>query len=465
MLNLQFFGAAQTTTGSMHLVDWDGHLFLLDCGTLQGHRKETFERNRNFPFRPADIEAVVLSHAHVDHSGNLPTLVRQGFRGRIYATPATIDLCDLMLRDSAHIQKNDVERVNRWRKAQHKVPFELLYEEEDVDRTMQLFTPVDYHEPVELAKGLRMTFYNAGHILGAAQVCLDYERGGKPRRLLFSGDIGQRNMPILQDPETVPGVDVLLTECTYGDRNHPTEESVSARLRDYVSFICQHNSKLIVPAFSVGRTQQLLFYLNNLVERHKIDPIPVYVDSPLAHKATGVYRRHPECYNERAQALVAAGDDPFRFPGLHFTASVEDSMALNTTPGPMAIIAASGMCEAGRVLHHLKNNATDPLNIVLIVGFQAEGTLGRRIVEGIKVLKIFNEEYKLRASVFTINALSGHTDRTGLRAYAAALRPRLQHAFCVHGEPEYCEAHAQQLRELGIPKVEIPVRGQKYQNV
>ena len=465
MLTLQFFGAAQTTTGSMHLVDWNGHRFLLDCGTLQGHRKETFERNRNFPFRPADIEAVVLSHAHVDHSGNLPTLVRQGFRGRIYATPATIDLCDLMLRDSAHIQKADVERVNRRRKAERKVPFELLYDEEDVDRTMGLFTPLDYHESFELAPGLRLTLFNAGHILGAAQVCLDYGRGGRHRRLLFSGDIGQRHMPILQDPETVPDVDVLLTECTYGDRVHPSEESVEGRLRDYVSFICQHQSKLIVPAFSVGRTQQLLFYLNHLVERGKIPAIPVFVDSPLAHKATGVYRRHPECFNERARALLASGDDPFRFPGLRFTASAAESMALNDASGPMAIIAASGMCEAGRVLHHLKNNAPDPLNIVLIVGFQAEGTLGRRIVDRTKTIKVFNEEYPLRASVYTINALSGHTDRNGLRAYAEALRPRLARVFCVHGEPDYCEAHAEQLRKIGIPKVEIPVRGQKFQDV
>ncbi len=465
MLNLVFYGAAQTTTGSMHIVEWDKRRILLDCGILQGHRKEAFEYNRHFPFNPADIDAVVLSHAHIDHSGNLPTLVAQGFRGPIYATPATIDLCDIMLRDSAHIQETDVARVNRRRKAEGRKPFELLYTLDDVERTLRHFRPLPYHEPLEILPGLRVTLYNAGHILGAASVCLDYERGRKPRRLLFTGDIGQRNMPILQPPETVPGVHVLLTECTYGDRDHPAEESVEARLRDYVSFICQHHSKLIVPTFSVGRTQQLLFFLNHLVERHKIPAIPVIVDSPLANRATSVYEHHVECFNARARALVESGDRPFDFPGLRATASAEESMALNGKPGPMVILAASGMCEAGRILHHLKNNAGDPLNILLFVGFQAESTLGRRIVDGAKTIKVFNDEYPLRATVYTINALSGHADRTGLREYAQALGPSVQQAFCIHGEPAYCEAHAAQLRELGIRKVEIPSPRQRFENV
>ena len=465
MLNLHFHGAARTTTGSMHIVEWNGQKILLDCGTLQGHRKESFERNRHFPFNPASISAVILSHAHIDHSGNLPTLVKQGFRGPIYATPATIDLCDIMLRDSAHIQETDVARVNRLRIAEGRKPFELLYTMADVDRTMPLFRPLQYHEPLEILPGLRVTLYNAGHILGAASVVLDYDRGRKPRRLLFTGDIGQRRMPILQAPETVPGVHVMLTECTYGDRDHPAEDSVDGRLRDYISFICQHGSKLIVPVFSVGRTQQLLFFLNRLVERGKVPRIPVFVDSPLANRATEVYERHPECFNERARALVESGDRPFDFPGLRATASAAESMALNDRPGPMVILSASGMCEAGRILHHLKNNAGDPLNLILFVGFQAEGTLGRRIVDGARKIKVFNVEYPLKATVYTINALSGHADRTGLREYARALCPGLQQAFCVHGEMAYCEAHAAQLRELGIPKVEIPDAGQRFENV
>lgn len=465
MLNLHFHGAAQTTTGSMHIVEWDGHRILLDCGTLQGHRKETFERNRHFPFNPADIDAVVLSHAHIDHSGNLPTLVAQGFRGPIYATPATIDLCDIMLRDSAHIQETDTERVNRRRKAEGKKLFELLYTLDDVERTLRQFRPLPYHETIELLPGLKLTLYNAGHILGAASVCLDYKRGGKPRRLLFSGDIGQRRMPILDAPETVPNVNVLLTECTYGDREHPVEQSVEARLRDYIDFICRHRSKLIVPTFSVGRTQQLLFYLNRLAMRGKIPEIPIVVDSPLANKATDIYERHPECYNDKARALLEIDKHPFDFPGLRETASADESKALNTQSGPMVILAASGMCEAGRILHHLKNNAGDPLSVILFVGFQAEGTLGRRIVDGADTIKVFGDEYELRSSVYTINALSGHTDRTGLLEYAKALQPSLQRVFCVHGEPAYCEAHAAQLRDLGISKIDIPAPGDRFENV
>ncbi len=465
MLNLHFHGAAQTTTGSMHIVEWNRRRILLDCGTLQGHRKETFERNRHFPFNPKDIDAVFLSHAHIDHSGNLPTLVKQGFHGPIYATPATIDLCDIMLHDSAHIQETDVARVNRRRIAERRTPFEVLYDESDVDSTMRLFRPLPYHETLEVLPGLKVTLYNAGHLLGAAAICLDYERGRKPRRLLFSGDIGQNGMPILEGPEAVPRVDVLLTECTYGDRDHPVEDSVEARLRDYVSFACRHHSKIIVPTFSVGRTQQLLFFLNRLVERGKIPAIPIIVDSPLAHNATRIYRAHPECFNPRARALLESGDDPFRFPGLRFTATAAESMELNTQSGPMMILAASGMCEAGRVLHHLKNNAGNPLTTVLFVGFQAEGTLGRRIVDGADVIQVFGEEYPMNATVYTINALSGHADRRGLKAYAAALLPSLKQAFCVHGEPAYCEAHAAQLRDLGIRDIQIPAPGQKFENV
>ncbi len=465
MLNLTFHGAAQTTTGSMHLVEWNGKKILLDCGVVQGHRKEAFERNRNFPFHPREIDAVVLSHAHIDHSGNLPTLVHQGFRGPIYATPATRDLCDLMLRDSAHIQEADLERVNRSRKKEGKVPFEMLYELADVDDTMRLFRPLPYGETREVAPGLRLTLHNAGHILGAATVCLDYTRGGKPRRLLFTGDIGLPGRPILADPERVEGVQVLITESTYGDREHPSEESVDARLKDYVTHICQQKSKLIIPSFSVGRTQQLLFYFNRLVERGKIPAIPIFVDSPLATKATSVYRGHPECFNPNARSMIAHGDDIFQFPGLDFTASADESKALNDRPGPMVIISASGMCEAGRVLHHLKNNIEDPRSIVLIVGFQAENTLGRKIVERVDPIKIFGDDYALNASVYTVNALSGHADRTGLRKFAESLGPSVTQAFCVHGEQPYCEAHAAQLRELGIARVDIPARGQTFENV
>lgn len=465
MLTLTSYGAAQTTTGSMHRIDYGGKCVLLDCGLYQGRRKEAFERNRHLPIPAKELDAVVLSHAHIDHSGNLPTLVRQGFRGPIYATSATRDLCEIMLRDSAHLQEQDVAFVNKKRIKEGKVPFELLYDQRDVDIAMGLFRPLPYGEPTMIEGGLRLSLHDAGHILGSATVTLDYKRGGKPRRFLFTGDLGQSHMPILRDPQPVPDVDVLLTESTYGDRLHPSQENVKGRVKDYLTHIYQHRSKLIIPAFSVGRTQQLLYCLNDLVERRQVPQIPMYVDSPLSRSATAIYANHRECFDEHAAALLGSGDDPFMFPGLRFTTSVDDSKALNDKPGPMVIISASGMCEGGRILHHLKNNVGDPSNIVLIVGFQAENTLGRRIVDRVTPLRIFGEEYDLRASVYTINALSAHADRQGLLDFYQGLGGRIGHAFCVHGELAYCEANAEQLRGLGVPKVDIPAAGQRFENV
>ncbi len=464
-MDLRFYGAAQTTTGSMHIVEHEGRRLVLDCGLVQGKRKESFEINRRFPFDPRSLDAVVLSHAHIDHSGKIPALVRQGFKGSVYCTSATRDLCEVMLRDSAFLQERDVEFINKRRRKQGKTPFELLYDQKDVDRAMSMFRTLEYHESAEVLHGLTLTFYDAGHILGSASAALDYHRGGKSRRLLFSGDIGQCSTPLLRDPEPVPGVDVLITESTYGDRRHPSHENIRGRLKDYITFIYQHKSKMIVPAFSVGRTQQLLYFLNGLVESGQVPRIPVYVDSPLSKAATAITKKHPECFNSNITGLMKKGDDPFDFPGLVFTESVEDSMALNGKSGPMVIISASGMCEGGRILHHLRNNISNPLNIVLITGFQAENTLGRRIVENCPTIKIFGEEHELKSTVFTINGLSGHADCDGLRKYAAALGSTLTNVFCVHGEPEYCKANAEQIRGLGIRDVRIPVSGQLFRDV
>lgn len=465
MLTLTTYGAAQTTTGSMHGIEYGGKRILLDCGLTQGRRKESFERNRKFPFQPRQVDAVILSHAHIDHSGNIPTLVRQGFRGPVYTTSATRDLCEIMLRDSAHLQEHDVEFINKRRVKEGKVPFELLYDQHDVDVAMGLFRPLPYGETTPVEGGLRLTFHDAGHILGSATVALDYERGGKPRRFLFTGDLGQRNMPILRDPEPVPKVDVLLTESTYGDRLHPSQDNVRGRLKDYLTQIHQHRSKLIIPAFSVGRTQQLLYFLNELVERRQVPQIPMYVDSPLSRAATGVHANHRECFDEEALTMLGRGDDPFMFPGLRFTTTVDESKALNDAKGPMVIISSSGMCEGGRILHHLKNNVGDPGNIILIAGFQAENTLGRRIVDRVTPLRILGEEFELCASVFTINALSGHADRKGLFEFYQGLGGGIHHALCVHGEQAYCEANAEQLRSLGVPKVDIPAAGQRFENL
>ena len=466
MLNLRFVGAAQTTTGSLHSVEYNGRRVLLDCGLLQGHHKESFEANRALPFPADEIDAVILSHAHIDHSGRIPALVRAGYRGPIYATPATRDLCDAMLRDSAFLQARDVEYVNKRRVKQGQRPFELLYDIPDVENAMRLFRTMDYGETREIVPGLKATLHDAGHVLGSASVTLDYEKYGKPRRLLFTGDLGQGgNKPFLRPPEPVEGVDALITESTYGDRDHPVDENVRGRLKDYVTFIAQHHSRLLIPAFSVGRTQQILRFLDELFASHAVPSVPVFVDSPLSEKSTEIHKRHPECFNERVREMLARGEDPFSFPGLHFIGSVEESMSLNNRPGPMVILSASGMCEGGRILHHLKNGIGDPLNLVLFTGFQAEGTLGRRIVDGAQTAKIYGEEYPVRATVFTINGLSAHADRKGLTAYAKALGPTVRRAFCVHGEPEFCAAHKANLEGIGIRRVDVPVKGQVFEDV
>ncbi len=466
MMNIRFLGAARTTTGSLHCLEYDGHRVLLDCGLLQGHRKEAFEENRKLPFPADSIDAIILSHAHIDHSGRIPAFVKAGYRGPIYATSATRDLCDAMLRDSAYLQAKDVEYVNRKRREQRKTPFELLYDIPDVERTMTLFRTFEYGETREIAPGLKATFHDAGHILGSATVTLDYVKWGKPRRLLFTGDLGRSgDKPFLRPPEPVEGVDALITESTYGDRNHPADENIRGRLRDYVAFIVQHRSKLVVPAFSVGRTQQMLRFLDELRADGKIPQIPVYVDSPLASKATEIHKKHPECFKDSVRETLARGNDPFDFPGLHFVGPVQESMSLNSKPGPMIILSASGMCEGGRILHHLKNTITDPLNIVLFTGFQAEGTLGRRIVDGAPEVKIYGEMYPLRATVFTINGLSAHADSTGLASFAKSLGPSVRRAFCVHGEEKYCQAHRDTLLSLGIKRVDIPEKGQLFEDV
>jgi metallo-beta-lactamase family protein len=358
-----------------------------------------------------------------------------------------------------------VELVNRKRLKEGKVPFELLYDQADVDETMKLFHATTYHDTFTVFPGLTATLHDAGHILGAATVCLDYARGGKPRRLLFTGDIGQGGMPISTDPEPVPGVNVLLTESTYGDRLHPPLVDVQERLRTYINHIVQRRSKLVIPAFSVGRTQQVLYYLNRLVQSDKIPEIPVRVDSPLSLQATQAYAAHKDYMSKEIQADYAKGHDPFAFSGLRFTQSVDESKALNAMSGPMIIISASGMCEGGRILHHIVNTLNDSSNIILFVGFQAENTLGRRIIERVDPIRILGEEYHISATVFSINALSGHADAAGLKAYYEALGGTVQQAFCIHGEPPYCEANARALSELGISKVAIPAPGQKFENV
>jgi len=463
-MKITFYGAAQTTTGSMHLVEVNGKRILLDCGLYQGHRKEAFEKNRNLPIDPKTTDYVILSHAHIDHSGNLPQLVRQGFTGRVFARQSTTDLCNIMLRDSCFLQKRDLEYVNKRRRKEGKHLFEPLYEESDVDALMPLFIPTHLHEPREICRGVTLEFFNAGHILGSALVQLDIRSDhGHNHRLLFSGDLGQPNQPILRHYEYPSGADILLVESTYADRFHPSADDVELRLEKYLKYIDRHNAKLLIPAFSVGRTQQIIYYLNKLAEKKKLPrEVKVYLDSPLSRKATEIYASHREVYNEEARQMIAEGKDPLTCPNLTFVGTPEESMALNDTPGPMVIIAASGMCEGGRVLHHLKHCVQDPDNIILICGFQAENTLGRRIVEKKDPIKILGEEVPLKAQVEIINALSAHADRAGLIDWISEVKDNVRHAFAVHGEPEKVAAMAEILQEQGIRNVAAPVPGQVF---
>ena len=462
-MKITFYGAAQTTTGSIHLVEACGKRILLDCGLYQGHRKEAFEKNRNLPFDPRTIDYVILSHAHVDHSGNLPQLVRHGFHGRVYMRQSTADLVDVLLRDSCFLQNRDLEFINKKRRAQGKNLFEPLYEQEDVDALMSLVRPVHMRTPTEICKGITLTFYNAGHILGSAQTVLDVDGGGGHKhRILFSGDLGQPNQPILKHYEYPQGADIILAESTYADRLHPSAEDVEGRIKGYIDDIIQQKSKLIIPAFSVGRTQQILYFLNRLLAAKRIYPIPVYIDSPLSQKATKIYEKHTGCYNDEALRLLAEGINPLTFPGLKFVETPEQSKALNDLRGPMIIIAASGMGEGGRVLHHLKECVSDPRNIVLIVGFQAENTLGRRLVEYRDPIKILGEEVPLKARVQTINALSAHADKKGLMDWFDGVKMDVRQFFAVHGEPEKVSAMVELVKEHGVFNAVAPEPGQTF---
>jgi metallo-beta-lactamase family protein len=464
-MKITFLGAAHTTTGSMHLVEANGMKILLDCGLYQGRRKEAFEKNRNLPVKASEIDCVVLSHAHIDHSGNLPQLVRQGFTGKVYARQSTVELCDILLRDSCFLQRRDLEYVNKKRKRDGKNLFEPLYEESDVDQLMTMFVPTHMHEPREIGPGITLELFNAGHILGSALVQLDISSDrGKKHRLLFSGDLGQPDQPIIRKFEYPTGADILLVESTYADRYHPHADDVEFRLETLVKYIDRRNAKLLIPAFSVGRTQQIIYYLNRLVAKGKFPrEIKVYIDSPLSQKATRIYAKHKEVYNAEARRVIAAGGDPLTIPGLEFIGTPEESMALNDAKGPMIIIAASGMCEGGRVVHHLKNCIQDANNVVLIVGYQAENTLGRKIVEKRTPLKILGEEVVPQAKVEVINALSAHADRAGLSHWISEVKDNVRYAFAVHGEEEKVTAMTELLKDLGIPNSVAPLPGETYE--
>ena len=462
MATLTFWGAAQTVTGSKHLVELEsGQKLLLDCGLFQGPREESERRNRRFGFDPASIDAVVLSHAHIDHAGLLPKLYKDGFRGRVWATPATRDLCALMLMDSAHIQEMDLKWVNKKRAKRGEPPAEALYNQEDAEGVLRRFVSVSYGEPFEPLAGVTCTFRDAGHILGSATVGLAITEGGRTVRLGFTGDVGNPGRPILRDPEAMDACDYVISESTYGGKVHASSNETEDRLAAIIRQAAARGGKVIIPAFAVGRTQEIVHALDRLTNAGRMPRVPVFVDSPLAVNATGIYLAHPECFDAELREYMRLDPDPLGFDKLAYVRDVEGSKALNDRHEPMVIISASGMAEAGRILHHLRNNIEKPSTTVLMVGYCAEGTLGKRIIDREPFVRIFGEEFKLNATVEVMNSLSAHADEPGMVGFLSKLDvPRLKTTFLVHGDPPRQEAMKAALKTAGFGEITIPAHGQ-----
>jgi len=434
-MRINFHGAAHTVTGSQHLLEINGSKLLLDCGLYQGKRSETYERNLNFRFDPRKVDAVLLSHAHIDHAGNLPNLVKQGYEGKIFATRATAELGGLMIRDSGRIQESDAEFVNRKRAERGEDPIEPLYTEQDAEEAAGMFKGVDYAEVFEPIPGVVARFYEAGHILGSASISLELEEKGQKIRLWFSGDIGRYRMPLLRDPVLPQAVDILIMESTYGDKSHSDPENAFIEFRDIVKRTVERGGKVIVPAFAVGRTQELVYNLNEMMQSGDVPHVPVFVDSPLAVNATQVFRNHPECFDEETRQFVMEARHPaLDFKMLTYVKSVEESKSLNERKDPMIIISASGMAETGRIVHHIRNNIGNPKNTICIVSWQAPNTMGRRLADRAPEVNIFGEVHKRKCDVATIGGLSGHAGQDLLVKYAMGVKDSARQIFLVHGE-------------------------------
>jgi len=453
-MQIRFIGAAQEVTGSMHLLETAEGRILIDCGMFQGRRQEARERNEQLSREAISADVVILTHAHIDHSGSLPTLCKRGFKGAIWATPATRDLCAFMLRDSAHIQMGDAEYLNnKNRKDPDWVEIKPIYDEDDAERAISRFSPAGYGEPFTPLPGVSARFVDAGHILGSAQVAVEVEG----RRLVFSGDLGRRGLPILRDPDDPGRADYVLMESTYGNRAHAPIGTMHEDLARVVVETAKRKGKVIIPAFSVGRTQEIVYALHQLWSEGKVPEIPMFVDSPLSVNVTEVFKNHPECYDQETLAFVESSGNPFTFKSMKYVASKEESMRLNGLVGPAIIIASSGMCEAGRILHHLKNNIEDQKNTILIVGFQAQHTLGRRLVEKRPKVRLLGIEREVFAQIKVMNAFSAHGDKNDLRDYAKA-RKGARNLFLIHGEPDQQEPLRETLVKDGLP-VTIPKHG------
>lgn len=464
MFEVTFHGAAEEVTGSCHLLNVDGKHVMLDCGMFQGKRSESEAKNRRFPIDPEKLHSVVLSHAHIDHCGRLPLLVKRGFSGPIYATAASRDLCALLLADSAHIQLEDSHYINKKREKAGEPPIEPLYDEDDAAATLQLFRTVAHEKDFYIIKKLRARFREAGHMLGSGSVELEFTPGkGKPSTtLVFTGDIGRFDLPILKDPVKLPACDYLICESTYGGRKHPPACDLPAEMADVINATTARGGKVIIPAFSVGRTQVIVYTIHRLQVEGKIPKLPVFVDSPLSVNATEVFRVHPELFDAEARSFMRDNGDILGAECCTFIRDVEDSIKLNNRRSPCVIISASGMCESGRIVHHLKNNIESPKNTVLIVGFQAAHTLGRRIVEKESHVKIFGRKLRLRAEVVALNGFSAHADRDELRRLTKPLADRCKKAFLVHGEVDQMEKLRDAMQSDGFKSVEMPKTGDMF---
>jgi metallo-beta-lactamase family protein len=462
-LKITFNGAAQTVTGSQFFIEVNGQTLLIDCGLYQGKRDESYRRNRNFKFDPVHLDAAILTHAHIDHSGNLPNLVKCGYRGPIFGTPATCDLADVMLRDSGHIQESDAAYLNKKRKRGEPL-IEPLYDIADAERVSSQLRETAYEQEFEPINGVTARFHDAGHILGSASVDLTVRENGRVLRVWFSGDIGRKNLHILRDPVIPEDVDYLIMESTYGDKPHRNVQEAYEELFQVVKTATQKRGKIIVPAFAVGRTQEIVYALNQFISSGRLAPLPIYVDSPLAVNVTEVFRQHPDCYDEDTRTFIARHNHPaLDFKGLRYVRSVDESKSLNERPGPMIIISASGMAENGRILHHLKNNIEDDRNTVLIVSWQAPYTLGRRLADRETKVRIFGEEYIRRAGVSTIGGLSAHAGQTALLEYTAATRRSVKKVFLVHGEPRAADSLADRMRAEGLSSIYTPAPYESFE--
>jgi metallo-beta-lactamase family protein len=456
-MKLTFFGATRTVTGSKYLLQANGKSVLIECGLYQGHRADWLERNSHLPFDSSSVDAMLLSHAHIDHSGIIPVLGRSGFRGKIYCTDATADLCRVMLMDSAHIQEQDAAFLTKKNAKKGLPPAVPLYTAADTTAVLGQFESIgSYNQPAPITDGVTATWLDAGHMLGSAMIVIDIEEGGRKVRLAFSGDIGRGNNDILRDPDHPHDADYLLTESTYGDKIHEPLDDVNDRVCAIVNRTLERKGKIIIPAFSVGRTQQLLYTLYQITQSRCIPALPVYVDSPLSLQATEVFKHHVESFNQKFRDVMMNGKNPFSMSNIHYVQSVDESKAINDFTKPCIIISASGMAEAGRIRHHIQNNIGDDRNTILIVGWCAPHTLGAHLASREKQVNIFGEPYPVRATVETIDAFSGHADKNELRAWAGQVTGTLRSIFVIHGEEEPAMAFAETLRQLH-PKADVRV--------